>query len=236
MRRPPTLLLAIAVAAIAIAVVVAIAGSGGGRDSSTAASAALPAETSAEPAPTGAGATDAAPTVVWPAPPDPLERTIAAGLQPEQQEFMTNHVHAHLDVFLDGKPIVVPAGIGIDVDNRDVRRFDEPDGSVAYGGISLCATPCISPLHTHDALGIIHTESATPEPNTLGQFFTEWGVVLSDSCVGEFCRPDPIAVYVNGELHSGDPRAIELTDRKEIAIVIGTPPPTIPSTADFSRA
>jgi hypothetical protein len=238
MRRPPTLLLAIAVAAVAIAAVVAVAGSGSGGagDGSAAAPATSPASTSAEPAPTGAGATDAAPAVVWPAPPDPVERTIAAGLQPEPKEYLTNHVHAHLDVFVDGKPIVVPAGIGIDVDNPDVRRFDEPDGSVAYGGISLCATPCISPLHTHDALGIIHTESATPEPNTLGQFFVEWGVVLTDSCVGEVCRPEPIAVYVNGELYSDDPRAIELTDRKEIAIVLGTPPPTIPSTADFSRA
>lgn len=95
--------------------------------------------------------------------------------------------------------------------------------------------PGISPLHTHYATGIIHTESASPEPNTLGQFFTEWGVDLSDTCVGEFCSPEPLAIYINGELFDGDPRAIELTDLKEIAIVIGTPPAEIPSTADFSR-
>ena len=74
-----------------------------------------------------------------------------------------------------------------------------------------------------------------PEPNTLGQFFTEWGVALTDSCVGEFCSPKPIAFYVDGEPYTGDPAAIELTDQKEIAIVIGTPPAEIPKTADFSK-
>lgn len=37
--------------------------------------------------------------------------------------------------------------------------------------------PCISPLHTHDTTGSLHTESATAVPNRLGQFFTEWGVI-----------------------------------------------------------
>ena len=175
-------------------------------------------------------------TVLWPAPPDPLERTVAAGLEPETKEYMTNHVHAHLDVFVDGQPIAIPAGIGINIDDPGVRRFDEPDGSVGYGGITGCATACISPLHTHGPDGIIHTESQSPEPNTLGQFFIEWGVTLNDECVGEFCGPKPIAFYVNGEPYTQDPRAIELTDRKEIAIVIGTPPAQIPSTADFSGA
>jgi len=173
--------------------------------------------------------------VLWPAPPDPLERTVAAGLEPETKEYMTNHAHAHVDLFLDGQPIAVPAGIGINIEDPGVRRFDEPDGSVGYGGITGCDTPCISPLHTHDADGIIHTESKSPEPNTLGQFFIEWGVTLSDKCVGEHCSK-PIAFYVDGEPYTGDPNAIELTDRKEIAIVIGTPPAQIPSTADFSRA
>jgi hypothetical protein len=166
-----------------------------------------------------------------------MERTREAGLEPARQEFMTNHVHAHLDVFLDGEPILVPAGIGIDVENPDVRRFDEPDGSVAYGGIRQCVEPCISPLHTHDQTGVIHTESQDPQPNTLGEFFTEWGVPMTESCIADFCSPDkPIAVYIAGEAYAGDPRAIELTDRKVIVVVIGSPPTQIPSTADFSRA
>ena len=85
--------------------------------------------------------------------------------------------------------------------------------------------------------GIIHTESATPEPNTLGQLFVEWGVRLSETCVGEYCSPaTTIAVYVDGEPVTGDPNAILLTDQREIAIVIGTPPAQIPKSADFSHA
>jgi hypothetical protein len=174
--------------------------------------------------------------MLWPAPSDPLDRTVDAGLEPATQEFLTNHVHAHLDVFVDGKLIVVPAGIGINIDDPEVREFDEPDGSVTYGGIEECAMPCISPLHTHDSTGIIHTESESAEPNTLGEFFTEWGVDLSPTCVGEYCSPQPIAFYVDGRPYTEDPRAMELTDRKVIVVVIGTPPAEIPSTADFSKA
>jgi hypothetical protein len=38
-----------------------------------------------------------------------------------------------------------------------------------------------------------------------------------------------VKVYVDGKPSKGDPRAILLTDRREIAIVIGRPPPSIPS-------
>jgi hypothetical protein len=220
--RPPLLRLAMAVACLALGA----AACGGTADS--------PAQSSASPSasalPTARG------EIVWPAPPDPMDRTVEAGLQPQPKEGLAYHVHAHLDVFVDGESVTVPAGIGININDPAVRRFDEPDGSVGYGGIKLCTQPCISPLHTHDRTGIIHTESLTPQPNTLGQFFTEWGVTLRKSCVAEYCSPTPIAIYVNGELHSGDPQTIELADQSEIAIVIGTPPLQIPSTADFSRA
>jgi len=173
----------------------------------------------------------------WAAPEDALGLTVAAGLQPERKETLTHHVHSHLDVFVNGKRVVVPAGIGINIKDPDVKTFrDTPDGSKAYGGIELCAQPCISPLHTHDRTGILHTESASPVPNRLGQFFTEWGVRLGRNCVGGYCRPSNIEFYVNGKRYQGDPRAILLTDRKEIAIVIGTPPKKIPKTADLSNA
>jgi hypothetical protein len=172
----------------------------------------------------------------WPAPADPLRLTLAAGLRPERKETLIHHVHAHLDVFLNGRSVVVPAGIGINIKDPGVKVFDTLDGSKAYGGIDLCAQPCISPLHTHDDSGILHTESASPVPNRLGQFFTEWGVRLSRACVGGYCRPSSIGFFVNGHSYTGDPRAILLTNHKEIAIVIGTPPKKIPKTGDFSTA
>ncbi len=53
---------------------------------------------------------------------------------------------------------------------------------------------------------------------------------LDRSCVGGYCKPDSIVVYVNGKAFTGDPRTILLANHTEIAIVIGTPPPKIPKT------
>jgi len=179
-----------------------------------------------QPAPTPASG--AAP---WPAPPNPLALAQKAGLTPEPHEFFAYHVHAHLDVFVNGQPVAVPAGIGINIDDPAVHHAVLDDGTDVYGGIAPpCEQPCISPLHTHDESGILHTESAKSHPNHLGPFFTEWNVRLDGRCVGGYCAPAAsVLVYVDGERYTGDPAAIPLTDRKEIAIVIGTPPKDIPT-------
>jgi hypothetical protein len=167
----------------------------------------------------------------WPAPSNAMELAVKAGLKPEPAERLQHHVHSHLDVFIDGKPIIVPSGIGIDINNPAVKNAPDDQGYVTYGGINpACDKPCISPLHTHDVTGVVHTESAADVDNTLGQFFTEWNVKLTSACVGDYCSPKtPVAIYVNGKKFTGDPTTIPLTDQKEIAIVIGTPPSEIPS-------
>lgn len=171
----------------------------------------------------------------WPAPADAMARTRAAGLIPKPFETLQHHVHAHLDVFVDGVRETVPAGIGINVNDPAVHK-GEIDGGPAYGGIDPpCDQPCISPLHTHAESGILHTESPVNVDNTLGELFVEWDVTLTDKCVGGYCTPDwKIAYYVRGKPYTGDPREITLTNFKEIAIVIGTPPAEIPTTADFT--
>ena len=175
--------------------------------------------------------------VLFPAPPDPMARAGQAGLTPNTHETLQHHVHAHLDVFVDGQHVMIPGGIGIDTTNPAVHRFTVL-GQPGWGGISqACAQPCISPLHTHDISGILHTESPTATDNTLGEFFTEWGVPLTADCVATRCRPaTTIAVYVNGQPFTGDPSTIPLTDHKEIAVVVGQPPAAIPSAGDFSEA
>jgi hypothetical protein len=192
----------------------------------------------ASPYPSLPAPSESAPAVLelWPAPSDPMERTVAAGLEPQTVEHLVHHVHAHLSIFVDGVPVLVPAGIGIDTTSPDVMEFDDPVLGHGYGGISGCAMPCISPLHTHFGTGVLHTESDIAVNNRLGQFFTEWGVRLDADCVGDFCEPaTPIEVYLDGEPYTGDPAAIELTNHLVIAIVIGTPPPEIPATYDFSQ-
>jgi hypothetical protein len=69
-------------------------------------------------------------------------------------------------VFVNGAAVRVPAGVGINIHDPGVHSFHQADGTTAYGGIQRCATPCISPLHTHDDTGILHTESPTAVPNS----------------------------------------------------------------------
>jgi hypothetical protein len=162
-----------------------------------------------------------------------MARTVAAGLVPKTHETLEHHVHAHLDVFVDGVHQTVPAGVGIRIDDPAVKHAVNMVGQSSYGGISVpCESPCISPLHTHDTSGVLHTESAVDVDNTLGQFFVEWGVRLDDRCVGEYCTPDwPIAFYVDGKpLAAGTGvGGIALLDHRQITVVIGTPPADIPS-------
>jgi hypothetical protein len=130
-------------------------------------------------------------------------RISAVGLPPEGT---TLHTHQHLDVFVNGRAVPVPGGIGL--------------GSVG------------SPLHTHDDSGIIHVEASTTGPFTLGQFFDVWGVRLTSDCLGGSCG-EGVKVYVDGHLATGDPRQIRLVNHQEIAVVYGTQPSTRPSSYRF---
>jgi len=44
-----------------------------------------------------------------------------------------------------------------------------------------------------------------------------------------------IQVFVDGDRFEGDPATIALVDQEEIAIVIGSPPETIPTSFDFGQ-
>jgi hypothetical protein len=192
----------------------------------------------------GAGSGKSTPTkagdpVHWPAPASAkvVGLAQAVGIEVGKFETLQHHVHAHLDVFIDGKHTVVPAALGIAIDDPAVHVFDDGALGKAYGGISKpCANPCISPLHTHGNSGVIHTESPTQIDHTLGQLFGEWDVKLTDTCVGEFCTPaTPISVYVDGgEQPLAGASAIKLTAFREVAIVIGERPGVIPSKGDFN--
>ena len=137
------------------------------------------------------------------------DRLLPLGLQTLPQEAAETHYHSHLDIFVDGKKVTVPALIGINIGAQYITQ-----------------------LHTHDTRGVIHIES--PKQNdhfSLGQFVAEWGVFLNARCIGAYC--DGLKWYVNGKLQTGDPQRYVLQPHDEVAIVVGKPPKTIPSKYKF---
>jgi hypothetical protein len=59
------------------------------------------------------------------------------------------------------------------------------------GGSEFVGSPfavVFSPIHTHDTSGIVHIESPTVRPFTLGQFFDVWGVRFTSDCIGGDCN------------------------------------------------
>jgi len=123
----------------------------------------------------------------WQPPADASAAAAQAGLPMLGQEMLAVHYHAHLDVRIAGQPITVPAGLGIDL-----------------------ARQRISPLHTHDASGVIHIESQADIPYTLGQLFTEWGQPLSAHQIGphRLAPGEVLRVFRNGQPVTGDPAAL----------------------------
>jgi hypothetical protein len=167
------------------------------------------------------GTAESLPPIQTGAPPWPADtvdlrgRLEAAGLQVLTAEGQVQHTHQHLDVYVDGARVTVPANIGIDRD-----------------------TGVLSPIHTHDATGIIHVESPVVRDFTLGQIFDVWGVRFDAHCVGGICDGSGrvLTVYVNGQPFGGDPRSIVLQAHAEIVVAIGAAaqlPNPIPSSYEF---
>jgi hypothetical protein len=124
------------------------------------------------------------------------------------------HIHQHLDLYVDGHRVTVPAGVGID-----------PVAGYA-------------PLHTHDPSGIIHVESPTVRTYTLGEFFAVWGVRRTPSCLGGYCAGGgrQLRVYVNGRPDQGDPGGLVLAAHQELVVAFGTAaelPSPVPSSYRF---
>jgi hypothetical protein len=110
------------------------------------------------------------------------------------------HEHAHLDVYVNGAKVAVPADIGFG-----------PNAQAA--------------LHTHDESGVLHLESNQADATfTLGEFFDIWGLKLTSSCIGGYCDAgaNTLRVFLDGKPYTGDPRSLRLADREEIVVAYGS--------------
>ena len=133
----------------------------------------------------------------------PLDLTTLGG-----HEGLVMHFHAHIDIFVDGKKVKVPALVGI---NPGANYLTE--------------------LHTHDDRGVVHIEAQKKRDFTLGQFFAEWAVYLDSHQIGGYTG---MKWYLNGKLQTGNPADLTFESHQEIAFVVGKPPAKIPSSYAFS--
>jgi hypothetical protein len=145
----------------------------------------------------------------WPSESALLPRRLRpSGLDALRMEGTVLHHHEHLDLYVNGRAVTVPALVGIDQE-----------------------AGFLTELHTHDASGIVHVESPVQRSFTLGQFFCEWGVKLDAKCLGRY--QGELAWWVNGRRMHGNPALLELRQHQEIVIAAGRPPTTVPSSYDF---
>jgi hypothetical protein len=161
----------------------------------------------------------------WPILSYALSRIRSAHLTPLLGRIV-RHDHVHLDVIVNRNKVIVPAGVGLaePQDNGPCKPQTQAVSECsAAAGDFYTAFVANSPLHTHTASGMIHVEADRPGPYTLGQFFDEWGVRLSDTCLGGYCAGGgkELAVFVDGHRVNGSPRDIVLGNRQEIAVAFG---------------
>lgn len=144
---------------------------------------------------------------VW----DGLQGQPIDGVGVGTSEMTIQHIHSHLAIYVDGKPMTVPYGIGI------VQPWDTvPDNGSEFvqGGKAFYY------LHTHDDTGVIHIESASKtQVYTLGQFFAEWNQTLSATQIGS--NTGSVTAYVNGQKYSGNPADIKLASHEVIQLDLG---------------
>ncbi|MDE1767011.1 MAG: hypothetical protein KGI27_12190 [Thaumarchaeota archaeon] len=115
------------------------------------------------------------------------------------------HIHAHIDIFVNGQPIIVPASIGIE-DNT-----------------------CLYWLHTHKADGIIHIEAPNTRDFSLGEFLDIWKSTNTDLPP---TNENPV-IYVNGQVVTTTLKDTLLNAHDEIVLVYGNPPSNIPRFYQF---
>jgi hypothetical protein len=122
------------------------------------------------------------------------------------------HIHAHLSIIANGEQRAIPLAVGVH------DAFLLHDFVVAAG--------CFYWLHTHEGSGIIHIEAPITSTFTLGQFFDIWGQPLTRSNVGGFAGD--VTAYVDSTLYDGDLAAIDFQAHRQITLIVGTVPDTIP--------
>jgi hypothetical protein len=186
-----------AIVALVVALIVALSGSGGGFQVQYVST------PSVDPSKLTGISTTPPP---WPTNTNALAARLNAESLPPlgPMEGQVLHIHQHIDIYIRGQHIGVPAAIGI----------AQSQSVILY-----------APVHTHTPDGIIHVESPTQRDFSLGEFFDVWGVLFTPTCIGAYCNTgnERLQVFANGKVVTGNPRQLKLVEHEEIVVTFGTP-------------
>jgi hypothetical protein len=133
------------------------------------------------------------------------------GVQCAPVEQLAYHIHAHVQVYVNGQSRVLPAAIGM----VGPVAQQTPNGPF-YG-----AQQCIYWLHTHASDGVIHVESPSARIYTLGNFFNEWNQPLSGTQVAG--DKGKVTAFLNDKSWTKSPTAIPLLPHASIQLDVGSP-------------
>lgn len=129
------------------------------------------------------------------------------------------HWHALLRIEVNSETQFIPANIGIGSEDQVID--------------TVLSGTAASPMHTHDASGVIHIENKCPERNPetmkLGYFFKVWQKNFNSTCVLDKCNDGEkiVQMAVNGgeslefehyRLQDGDAVLITYGKPKEVVI------------------
>lgn len=140
----------------------------------------------------------------------PAQAAAISGVECNRTEQLNYHVHAHLDVFVDGQERQVPDSAG---------RLSSPS--------------CLYWLHTHDTTGLIHVEAPQTREFALGQFLDIWELTNDSTGFFDSVSGMNATAYVDGVLIEGNYRDTPLESLDQIALVYGEPPEEIPGDYEF---
>ncbi|MGI0047638.1 MAG: hypothetical protein ACREBB_10705 [Nitrosotalea sp.] len=132
------------------------------------------------------------------------QAAIIDGIMCDDARYDNFHINAHLNVFIDGQPYVVPEKIGV-VNNT-----------------------CLYWINTSDTTGIIHIETPNDEQFTLNQLFDIWKA--TGSSLPSHGTP---TIYMNGQQMTSNLNDTVIKSHDEITVVYGDRPSVIPAIYQF---
>jgi hypothetical protein len=143
------------------------------------------------------------------------------GLHCGPMEGRAEHIHAHVALFWNGKPVTIPALVGIPYNQNVAGNY------------------CYYSLHTHATTNVVHIEAPSTGTYTLGQFVDIWHYTsiwdgqsliaqapIIDASFADALRaakPGDVHVYVGAKLVQTPYRDVTFADHKNVTVELGTP-------------